>query len=220
MTKPDFQEIVIILHGIGHTRWDMAGMQWALHRAGFATLNITYPSLRHDLSGLANFLQQKLHAKQVWDEYTRVHFVTHSMGGLVTRQYLENFRAAIPAEKMGRLVMIAPPNGGSEVADFLKNWPFYKWGFGPAGQQLTTHARASGLPAPWYDIGIIAGRRGWPYVFTPFLFSGAHDGMVSVESTKMIGMKDHIVVNATHGLIVWSRPVQQTAIRFLRSGKF
>lgn len=198
----------------------MYGAQRALRRAGYATLNLTYPSLRFDLGGLAAFVQKKLSAAQVWERYTAVHFVTHSMGGLVARQYLEDYRGAIPPEKMGRLVMIAPPNGGSEVADFLKNFPPYRWGFGPAGQQLTTRARAADQPVPWYDVGVIAGNRGWPYLLTRLVIPGAHDGMVAVEKTRMAGMKDHVVVNATHSLIVWRPSVQQMAIGFLKNGTF
>jgi triacylglycerol lipase len=197
----------------------MYGAQRAMRRAGYATLNLTYPSLRFDLSGLAAFVHKKLLAAQVWKNYARVHFVTHSMGGLVARHYLEEYRGDIPPAKMGRLVMIAPPNGGSEVADFLKNFPPYRWGFGPAGQQLTTQARAADQPVPWYDVGVIAGNRAGRTVDPP-LIPGVHDGMVAVEKTKMAGMKDHKVVNATHSLIVWRPSVQQMAIGFLKTGKF
>jgi len=214
------QDTVVILHGIGHSRWNMYWVERAMKREGYATVNISYPSLDNEIPALAAYINAKLAAGKVWDRQGRVHFVTHSMGGLVARRYLDDFRADIPQEKMGRLVMIAPPNGGSEVADFLKNFPPYKWSFGPAGQQLTTAFRQTDTTVPWYETGIIAGTRGWPYFVATWLIDGEHDGRVAVEKTKMNGMKDHIALPATHSFISWKGDVHGQIKNFLNEGQF
>lgn len=214
------QDTVVILHGIGHSRWNMYWVERAMHGEGYATINISYPSLKNDIPALARFVHDRLEKEGVWTRPGHVHFVTHSMGGLVTRRYLEDYKTEISPKKMGRLVMIAPPNGGSEVADFLKNFPPYKWLFGPAGQQLTTEARRTDETTPWYDAGVIAGTRGWPYLVADLLIDGDHDGRVAVEKTKMKGMKDFIALPATHSFISWKGSVHKQIINFLKDGKF
>jgi pimeloyl-ACP methyl ester carboxylesterase len=211
---------VVILHGIGHTRWNMIRVEKAMANEGYETINITYPSLRMGLKELAFFIHKKMAAEKTWSQPGQIHFVTHSMGGLVARRYLEDYKSCIPAEKMGRLIMIAPPNGGSEVADFLKNFPLYKWLYGPAGQELTTAVRQADRTCLWYEAGIIAGNRGWPYFIAQFLIAGDHDGRVAVEKTKMTGMKDHIIVPCTHSFISWNRNVHDKIIEFLEKGNF
>ncbi|HEY8189928.1 MAG TPA: alpha/beta fold hydrolase [Micavibrio sp.] len=213
-------DTIVILHGIGHTRWNMIRVEKAATKAGYKTINITYPSLRMGLKDLAAFIHAKLIAEKIWDCPGQVHFATHSMGGLVAQRYLEDFKSCIPAGKMGRLAMIAPPNGGSEVADFLRNFLPYKWFYGPAGQELTTAMRQANQTCPWYETGIIAGNRGWPYFVAKFLIAGDHDGRVAVEKTKIAGMKDHIIVPCTHSFISWNRNVHDQIIEFLQKGNF
>ncbi|HRC26150.1 MAG TPA: alpha/beta fold hydrolase [Alphaproteobacteria bacterium] len=214
------RDTVVMLHGIGHSRWNMYWVERAMRKEGYATVNITYPSLKQDISALAGFIHERLAEEKIWTRAGRVHFVTHSMGGLVARRYLAEHKSDIPLEKMGRVVMIAPPNGGSEVADFLKNFPPYRWGFGPAGQQLTTKARSADVATPWYETGIIAGTRGWPYIVAGLLIDGDHDGRVCVEKTKLKGMKDHITFAATHSFISWKRGVHGQITHFLKDGVF
>lgn len=212
--------VVVLLHGIGHTRWNMLGVEIALRRAGYETVNISYPSRRKNIQYLAEFVYRRLEKEGVWKRPGRVHFVTHSMGGLVARRMLEEHRQDIPPEKTGRLAMIAPPNGGSEVADFLKDFPPYFWAFGPAGQELTTAARQADTSHPYYETGIIAGSKSWPYIVARFVVPGAHDGRVTVEKTKLEGMKDHITLNATHSFISWRPDTHAHIVAFLREGSF
>lgn len=213
-------DTVVLLHGIGHSRWNMYGIERALRRGGYAPLSLTYPSLQKDLPALACFVHDTLVSKKIWDQSHRVHFVTHSMGGLVAQRYLGDYKSEIPPNKMGRVVMIAPPNGGSEVADLLKDFPPYHWLFGPAGQQLTTQARGAPVTPLWYETGIIAGTRGWPYFVADRLIKGTHDGRVAVEKTKLPGMKDHITLPATHSFISWKPAVHRYVIHFLKNGTF
>jgi pimeloyl-ACP methyl ester carboxylesterase len=212
--------MVVLLHGIGHSRWNMYWAERALRKAGYDVLNISYPSLRRTIDQLADFVQARLEAGQIWQSAEHVHFVTHSMGGLVTRRYLEKYRDAIPSGKLGRVVMLAPPHGGSEVADFLKDFPPYQWSFGPAGQELVTSVRTAQMAVPYYELGIIAGSKKWPYVVANFIIPGAHDGRVAVERTKLPGMRDHIVLPATHSFISWKPDVHRQIVYFLENGKF
>ncbi|MCA0202033.1 MAG: alpha/beta fold hydrolase [Proteobacteria bacterium] len=212
-------EFVVILHGMGGASWTMFPLELYLRRRSFQTINITYPSRRGDLRAQAELVHSRLKIADVWNRSAKVHFVGHSMGGLVARTYLDKYKAQIPQEKMGRVVLAAPPNGGSEIADLLAHLVPYQLYFGPAGQELTTTSQAQS-PTPYYELGIIAGTVGWPYPVASFFFDGAHDGRVAVERTKLPGMKDHIALKATHSLIAWKRDVLKQIAAFIRDGAF
>jgi pimeloyl-ACP methyl ester carboxylesterase len=217
---PGAKDTVIVLHGIGHSRLNMAGVAYALRKAGYNTLSISYPSRSHKIAELSDFIAVELNKNHVWKGSGKIHFVTHSMGGLVTRQYLEDYKKAIPQERLGRIVMLAPPLGGSEVADFLENFPPYKWMFGAAGLELTTANQRKKHFTPYYDVGIIAGTTGWPYLIASAFMPARHDGRVSVESTKWRGMKDHLTTAATHSFISWKPFVHKHIIHFINEGEF
>lgn len=212
-------EIVVLLHGIARTRLSMRPMEQELKRAGYRTLNLSYPSRRLDLAAIAAWLDRRFIAAGLWEAH-RVHFVTHSMGGLVAARYFADFAAGSRAPRLGRVVMLAPPNQGSEVADFLEGLPPYRWLYGPAGQQLTTSARSNaeaGLPC---DVGIIAGTAGRAYLLGRLLIRAPHDGRVAVARTQLPGMRDHLVVHATHSFIMRKPEVQRQVLHFLEHGSF
>lgn len=219
-TKANAGDLIVLLHGIGHSRWNMYAAERAMRRAGFSVLNLTYPSRKRNIDALSAFLHEQFIKKNIWNGMGRVHFLTHSMGGLVARAYLEKYKAEIPQSKLGRVVMIAPPLLGSEVADFLQNFPPYKWAFGPAGQELTTAACTAVQIAPYYDLGIIAGSKKWPYVIAKFVIPGAHDGRVAVANTRLEGMKDHFIAPATHSFISWKPSTHAQAVHFILNGAF
>lgn len=213
-------DTVVILHGIARTGKSMSAVESFLQQEGYETLAITYPSTRKDIDHIATGLDEKELDSAFWSRAGKVHFVTHSMGGLVARRYLEKFRSEIPPEKLGRIVMLAPPNAGSEVADTLHGlWP-YQWYYGPAGQELTTRAQAGNKSDIWYDLGIIAGTKEWPYIVAAFVVPGPGDGRVSVERTRLEGMKDHMTVNATHTYIMDRSDVHRQIVHFLEEGAF
>lgn len=214
------KEIVVLLHGIGHSMLNMELLARALKKQGYETLNITYPSLRNDIKSLSCWLHQKLESKGVWKTHSKVHFVAHSMGGLVTGFYLQNFESQIPKEKIGRVVMLGTPHGGSEVADGLQNFWLYKLIFGPAGQELTTEARKGDKIMPTYELGIVAGTQNWMYPLGKIFIKQPHDGCVSIESTKLEGMKDHIIMPVLHGIMGWSPKVRDQVLFFLQNGAF
>ncbi len=213
-------EMVVILHGIAKTGSSMKSLERALQGAGYDTLSITYPSTERDLDGIADWLRQTQLTEGFWNENDTVHIVAHSMGGLVARRYLDRYQETVPRDHLGAVVMLAPPNGGSEVADLIHNLPPYKWYYGPAGAELTTAAQAVNHSDIHYDLGIIAGTKEWPYIAAAFVVPGKSDGRVSVENTKLAGMKDHITVNATHTFIMDKPDVHKQVLSFLKHRKF
>ncbi len=213
-------DTVVILHGIARTSKSMSAVESALQKDGYRTLAITYPSTKKNIDDIVAGLHEKELDKAFWSSAGTVHFVTHSMGGLVARRYLDKYRSEIPPDKIGRVVMLAPPNAGSEVADTLHSlWP-YQWYYGPAGQELTTAAQAGDKSDVYYDLGIIAGTKEWPYVIAAFVVPGPGDGRVSVEKTKLAGMKDHVTVNGTHTFIMDRPDVHRQIVHFLKQGSF
>jgi pimeloyl-ACP methyl ester carboxylesterase len=146
------------------------------------------------------------------------HFVCHSMGGLLARVYLARYRP----KRLGRVVMLGTPNGGSEIADRLKDFTAYRAFFGPAGQQLGTKrdkALNAIFPPVDYPVGIIAGNRSIYPIASAFL-PKPHDGRASVENTKLDGMIDHVVVAASHPWLVRNDLAIEQTIAFLRGGRF
>jgi pimeloyl-ACP methyl ester carboxylesterase len=192
-------------------------MQNAIEAAGFSTLNLGYDSRRKPLQSLVEDIHPAIQ-RFAHDLDGSVHFVGHSMGGLLTRAYLARYRP----QRLGRVVMLGTPNGGSEIADRLKNFTVYRAYFGPAGQQLmterdsTTHAI---LPPADYPVGIIAGNRSIDPILSALL-PRPNDGRVSVENTKLAGMTDHIIVSASHTWLAQNQSAVDQTVAFLREGKF
>lgn len=208
---------VVLLHGISRTARSFRRMELALQAAGFATLNLDYDSRRKPLDALADDIHPavELFANGLGGS---VHFVCHSMGGLVARVHLARHRPP----RLGRVVMLGTPNGGSEIADRLRNLAAYRAFFGPAGQQLVTRrdaATSAMLPEVDYAIGVIAGDRSI-YPITSMALPRPHDGRVSVANTKLDGMAGHIVIRTSHPQLVRNREVIAQTIAFLRDGNF
>lgn len=220
MSQTNKPEIVVLLHGIGHNKIFMMATEKVLESKGYETLNITYPSLRQNISNLSKWLSKQLMQNKIWEKASKVHFVVHSMGGLVSGTYLDEFRNQIPQDKMGRVVMLGTPHGGSEVADFLQKNPLYQWAFGPAGQELTTEIRQEKKIKPWYELGIIAGAPDKTFTIGQFFIDTEHDGCVSVESTKVDGMTAHKTMPVLHSFMAWMPDVQKQVVHFLKEGTF
>ncbi len=208
-------EQVIILHGIARSSSHMEPLAEFIEANGFDVHNIDYPSTEFPLGELVDNLHQEI--SQVIDPARPVHFIGYSMGGLVTRIYLDKYRP----DNLGRVVQLASPNSGSEVADFVKdNW-LYQIIYGPAGQQLITDQSNLGgiLGTVDYDLGVVAGNFSIDPVSSAII-PGDDDGKVSVESTKVEGMKDHVVVPASHTFFPANTDVQREALHFLQHGAF
>ena len=212
------QDGVVLLHGISRTSRSFGRMQAAIEARGFATLNIGYASRRKPLEALADDIHPAI-ARFADGIEGSIHFVGHSMGGLLTRVYLAKYRPA----RLGRVVMLGTPNGGSEIADRLKDFRPYRTFLGPAGQQLITRRDAAInaiLPRIDYPVGIIAGNRSVYPISSTFILPKPNDGRVSVDSAKLDGMADHIVVGASHPRLVRSAVAIDQTIAFLRDGRF
>jgi len=208
---------VVLLHGIMRRAASMGAIERSLVAEGYRVLNLDYPSRRQSLSGITEGLAGPI-ADFEAGLAGELHFVTHSMGGLVARTYLNRFRPA----RLGRVVMLAPPNEGSEIADLLrKNW-FYRGLFGPAGAELTTTRSehlVTQLGAVDFPLGIIAGDRSL-YPLASIALPRPHDGRVSVERTRVAGMADHIVLPTSHPLILRHAEAMAQTRHFLRHGSF
>jgi pimeloyl-ACP methyl ester carboxylesterase len=211
------KDYVVLLHGLCRSGRSMIPMGQALEQAGYKIVNMEYPSrstsiekLSDDAIGLAVEDCQRQGA-------TRIHFVTHSLGGILVRSYLA--RHTIP--NLGRVVMLGPPNQGSEVVDKLGSWWLFKKLNGPAGGELGTdkNSTPNQIGQANFCVGVIAGDRSLNWI-NSLLIPGRDDGKVSVERTKLAGMTDHIVIHATHPFIMCNRTAIRQTVHFLRTGSF
>jgi pimeloyl-ACP methyl ester carboxylesterase len=212
-------ECVILLHGLGRTSRSLIKLADALKNAGFNPVNLDYPSRKKTIEALA--LETVQHGLEKCTELQArtVHFVTHSMGGILVRYYLSRQRP----ENLGRVVMLSPPNRGSEAADHLQDSVLYRWLKGPAGQQLVTgpHGLPEQLGPVTFPLGIITGNRhsffdAWLAEVIP----GADDGKVAVERAKVEGMTDFLVLPYSHPFIMDAEEVIAQTLSFLRLGRF
>jgi len=208
---------VVLLHGIARTSRSLKKLDRALQASGFATLNLDYASRKKNLEALAEDIHPQIaaFAEKIGGP---LHFVGHSMGGLLARTYVARYR---PAE-LGRVVMLGTPNGGSEVADLLINHPLYRAFYGPAGQQLATRKdkTLTSLPPIDYAVGIVSGERFIDPISGLFIVPRPNDGRVSVQSSRLDGMTDHVIVKTSHtGLPRHPIAIAQT-IAFLQDGMF
>lgn len=208
-------DYVVVLHGIFIGNWQMDGLASYLADQGYEVINVNYPSTQYDLQTLTLIVRDDINKHITSDK--PVHFVGFSMGGLILRALLKDYRPS----QMGRVVYIATPNQGSEIADLVEDCPVYKLLFGPAGQQLITdQAEFKSLFGEVnYELGIISGYNGFGFPFSGE-FSGLNDGKVSVESTLIAEAKDHIKVEGTHSLLPFKEQVHAKTLEFLNTGKF
>ncbi len=212
------KELIVLLHGILRSKTDMLFLEKFFVKNGYAVLNILYPSREFELEDLRDFVHDKIINCPDYHDDTTLNFVTHSMGGLITRYYIAKYKP----KNMGKVVMLGPPNTGSELADWLHDTkiiaPIFRTIFGPASDQLTTdYEHIDGDIT--YPLGIIAGNMS-VNPLSPWLLEGVHDGIVPVERTKIEGMTDHIVMAATHSFMMFNGDVMAQALHFLQHNKF
>ena len=207
---------VVLLHGLARSARSMRRMEAALIDAGYATCNIDYPSTDFAIETLTTAHVLPAIRRCVGDAGS-VHFVTHSMGGIIVR-YLATLDDAPP---IGRVVMLGPPNGGSEVVDRIGDWAAFDWVNGPAGAQLGTGADSlpRRLGEARFDVGIIAGRHSINWINSTMI-PGSDDGKVAVSAARLAGMRDFLVLPVTHPMMMRDRTVIRETLHFLAYGAF
>ena len=206
-------ETVVLLHGLCRTSRSMAKMEKSLQAEGYNVINVDYPSRSATIEELTPAVFNTLNAELQTAE--SVHFVTHSMGGMILREYLETHLV----ENLGHVVMLAPPSRGSEVPDKLGDLKLYQWINGPAGNQLGTNGHPLRLKAPAFELGIIAGDRTINPILS-MLIPGPDDGKVSLARVKPAAYTDYIKLHVTHACMARNNQVIKQTQAFLRNGKF
>jgi triacylglycerol lipase len=208
---------VVLLHGLWRSELSMLGMAWTLERAGYTVANVTYPSLSYPIPVLARRAVKEgvaqCHARGHW----RINFVTHSLGGILIRQYLAE--QSIPG--LRRVVMLGPPNQGSQLADYIHSLRFLRWLQPQAVTQLGTGEDSVPLqlgPVN-FEVGVIAGTSD-----TLSIWPGApvadSDGTVAVAETRVAGMTDFVALPTGHTFMMWNPDVQEQVLYFLQHGRF
>lgn len=219
-TPPPVQEgadQVVLLHGLGRSDLSMLRLELGLQNKGYRVVNVSYPSTERSIEQLSEHDLGSALATCCSAPSGRVHFVTHSMGGIVLRFYL----AQHEIEGLGRVVMLSPPNQGSELADWAAENPVLEKLLGPAIEQLGTGPASvpSRLGPVDFELGVITGDRTLNPLFSRII-PGEDDGKVSVERAKVLGMTDFLVVPHSHTYIMLSEDVIEQVIFFLENGKF
>ena len=216
-TTDNTNECVVLLHGLNRSWRAMRPMADSLHDAGFTTANVDYPSQAGSVEDIAPMAVETGLERCRNIGATKIHFVTHSLGGILLRY--QNKHAPIP--DLGRVVMLGPPNQGSEIIDRTRDWPGFEMLSGDAGAQLGTDTES--MPVKLgpvdFELGVIAGT-GTINLFASALLPEPNDGKVSVASTRVAGMNDFLIVGNSHRYITRSDVVFRNTESFLKRGEF
>jgi hypothetical protein len=211
------RECVVLLHGLNRSWRAMKPMAESLQRAGYSTANVDYPSQSGPIEEIAPIVVG-LGLKECRDSGAEtIHFVTHSLGGILLRY--EHKRS--PIGDLGRVVMLGPPNQGSELIDKTVDWPGFDSLSGAAGRQLGTgdDSMPMQLGPVDFELGVIAGT-GTINILASALLPDEDDGKVTVARTKVAGMDDFLIVGNSHRYITRSAVVVRNTESFLRTGRF
>jgi pimeloyl-ACP methyl ester carboxylesterase len=208
-------DVVVLLHGLYRSERSMYPLEAPIRAAGFRVANLGYDSRSQDPEAIVAALGAQL--ADCCADAPRLHFVTHSLGGIVTRAYLAAHRPA----NLGRVVMLAPPNHGSPLADLIAGSSTLRFLLGSTAARLGTDPASlpNALPPANFEVGVIAGTAS-RNPLGAFLIDGESDGTVPVSSTQLEGMADFITVDSAHTWIMRSDIVAAQTVQFLKNGRF
>ncbi len=217
IATPAAADCVILLHGLARSSTSFLFMKNALQGIGYDVVNADYPSRDGSIADLSKETLPR--AINECDPNKEIHFVTHSLGGILVRHYLKHVEEK--PVNLGHVVMLGPPNKGSPVVNRLRNLPGFGLWNGIAGKQLGTEANSvpNQLGPVDYSLGVIAGKQSIAPLFSSII-EGPDDGKVSIESTKVEGMTDHIILPITHTFMMNSPAAFRQVAHFLREGQF
>lgn len=216
MTPALAGECVVLLHGLARVSNSMLELESKLNRAGYRVENIQYPSRKQSVSDLAVFAIGKGVTQCREYDAEQIHFVAHSLGGILVRQYLTEHK--LP--ELGRVVMLGTPNQGAVIVDRLQGWPGFAL-LGPSAREIGTgpHSIIPTLEQVDFELGVIAGDVSInPLGFV--LLGEDSDSVVTVESTRVESMAGHLVLPVIHNIMMRDDAVIDNAIHFLKTGKF
>jgi pimeloyl-ACP methyl ester carboxylesterase len=208
-------EVVVLLHGLARTPMSLLALSLAARSRGYRVINWHYRSTRLTIADAADSFASEVAPRLT--TATHVHFLTHSLGGIIVRRFL----ASHPLPNLGRVVMLAPPNGGSEVADVLQQsalLPCLVTPLRELGTGETSVPRA--LPPANFELGVIAGSRSHIPLFDRWMQRVPNDGVVAVDRTKVEGMRDFLLLRRTHTTLPWAPDAIRAAFTFLERGSF
>lgn len=215
--------VVLVLHGLVRSRESMDELTQFLRRRGeFTVLNVTYASTRGKVSDHATALAKIV---QHLDGVQEVSFVGHSLGNIVVRHYLHDREQGIhadgPVPRLGRIVMLGPPNQGADMARRFQGNLVFKAVWGQSGLELARpwHELEQHLAVPNCEFGIIAGGQGKDSGGNPFV-PGDDDYVVSVAETRLGGAADFLVLPVSHSFMMGDDQVKECTLKFLQSGYF
>lgn len=210
-------EHVFLLHGLARTSSSMRSMERFLSDHNFSVSNLDYPSRHFTIPELAKKVRQQIITISEDQKSSKYHFVTHSMGGIILRQ----IQATTPLPYLGRVVMLGPPNQGSEIVDEMGKMKVFQLVNGPSSLQLSTNTESipNRLGSVSFELGVIAGDRSVNLILSAMI-PGKDDGKVAVSRTRVEGMKDFIMVHSPHPFLMNHRPAQEQTLHFLKTGRF
>jgi triacylglycerol lipase len=208
---------VVMLHGLGRSERAMRRIARRFQESGFSAIPIGYDSTSQTLDQIVDEVSGRL--ADCCEQAERLHFVTHSLGGIVLRAWVA--QATPDPDRLGRVVMLSPPNHGSVLVDRLGDLSSL---LGPTGSELGTAPdsapnRLNTLGPVEFELGVIAGDRSWNPLGS-LLLDGPDDGTVSVESAKVPGMRDFVILPTSHSFMMYDREVARQAIYFIENGRF
>ncbi len=210
-------ECVVLLHGFGRSSSSLKKINNKLEEHGYRTVNINYPSRNYHIFQLAEQFVLPRIEKEI-ETCSKVHFVGYSMGGIITRYILANHRP----KNLGRVILLASPNQGTEVVNSLGKYLWFQTIFGPGVLDVSVNSPfLKSLPSTVdYETGVISGNFSVNPISSLFLIPGDDDGTVSVENTKINGMKDHITIRSSHFMLLYNDEVAEEIEYFIRNGSF